>query len=83
LQQLSALFHFFLETITMTISENITVEKALKMSKNTMVFRKYNLYCPECRGNSEDTMKVVALNNRLNLKKFLKELNEALKKSKS
>jgi hypothetical protein len=69
-------------TITMTISENTTVEKALKMSKNIIrVFRKYNLYCPECKGNREDTVKMVALNNGLNIKKFLKELNEALKKS--
>ncbi|GEM_PF-1924941 len=53
------------------------------MSKEVFrVFKKYNHYRPERKGNREDTVKIGALNNCPNLEKLLKELDEALKKSK-
>ncbi len=62
----------------MEIKEKTTVHEAIKRSKEVIkVFKKYNLDCPSCRGSAEETMEKVAVNNGLDIKKFLKELNEA------
>jgi hybrid cluster-associated redox disulfide protein len=60
----------------MKINESTTVEDALKGSEGAvMIFRKYKLDCPGCRGSGADTIKKVAVNNGLDLKAFLEDLN--------
>ena len=55
----------------MQISENTTVDDAIKKSKNVIkIFKKYNLDCTSCKGKNEDTIKIVAQNNGLDLKKY-------------
>ena len=46
----------------------------------TKVFKKHNLDCLSCRGIEQDTLRIVAVNNGLDLEEFLKELKEAAKK---
>ncbi len=43
------------------------------------VYKKYGLDCPGCKGAGEDTVEMAALNNGLDLKKFLSDLNKAVK----
>jgi hypothetical protein len=65
----------------MTFSENTTVEETLKKSRSAIkIFGKYNLYCPDCKGKKEDTLKIVALNNGIDIKTFLRELNNTKRK---
>lgn len=65
----------------MAITEKMTVIQVLKNSQNTKnVFKKYNLYCTGCRGNTEDTIEKVAINNGLDVASFVKELNKAAEK---
>lgn len=62
----------------MKISEKTTVEEAMKKSPEAArVFRKYKLDCPDCRGAGQDTIAMVALNNGLDLKVLLQDLNDA------
>jgi len=62
----------------MKITEHTTVHDALKKSRHALnVFKKHKLYCPHCKGSVEDTIGKVALNNGLDLKALLDELNEA------
>ncbi len=64
----------------MKITKNTTVQEALKKSREVLeVFRKYHLYCPGCKGSSQDTIEIVALENNIDLETFLQELNESLK----
>lgn len=64
----------------MKIKADTLVSDAIKSSKNVLkVLRKYNLDCAGCRGAVQDTIDIVAVNNGLDLKEFLKELNEAAK----
>ncbi len=63
----------------MKISAKSQLTDVLKMSKNVQgVFKKYNLVCPGCKGASEETIEKVAINNGLNLKELLADLNNAL-----
>lgn len=64
----------------MEIKEKTTVEEAVKKSPAVAaVFKKLRLDCASCRGAREDTIEKVALNNGLDIKGLLKELNRALK----
>lgn len=64
----------------MKITKNTTVQEVLKKSRDVLeVFRKHRLYCPGCKGSSQDTIEIVALENNIDLESFLKELNESLK----
>jgi len=62
----------------MKITEKTTIVEALKISKKVaQVLGSYNLDCAGCRGAENDTVEMVAVNNGLDLKKFLSELNAA------
>ncbi|HSV98475.1 MAG TPA: disulfide oxidoreductase [Spirochaetota bacterium] len=64
----------------MEIKGKTTVEEAMKKSTAVAaVFKKHRLDCASCRGAKEDTIEKVALNNGLDLKALLKELNRSLK----
>ncbi len=64
----------------MKISEKTHVLETLKMSGDILkVYKKYGLDCPGCKGAGEDTVEMAALNNGLDLKKFLSDLNKAVK----
>lgn len=64
----------------MKIKADTLVVDAIKISKNVnKVFNKYNLDCAGCRGAVEDTIDKVAVNNGLELKQLLADLNEAVK----
>ncbi len=60
----------------MKITADTSVQDALKQSKNVQqVFKKYRLHCAACKGSKEDTIRIAAENNGLDLDAFLKELN--------
>ncbi|MCP4134450.1 MAG: hypothetical protein GY754_25985 [bacterium] len=62
----------------MKIDAKTRVTDALQSSKEVVkVFKKYDLYCPACKGADEDTIKIVAHHHALNLEEFLSELNGA------
>ena len=64
----------------MEIKDKTTVEEAIKKSREAArVLKKYNLDCAGCKGAKEDTIEKVAVNNGLDLKELLKELNAAAK----
>lgn len=64
----------------MKIKADTVVVDAIKMSKEvTKVLKKYKLDCAGCRGAVEDTIEKVAVNNGLDLKVFLEDLNNAIK----
>ncbi|HPN57459.1 MAG TPA: hypothetical protein PLD92_11490 [Candidatus Omnitrophota bacterium] len=66
----------------MEIKETTTVEEAIKKSPAVAaVFKKLRLDCPSCRGARADTIMKVAINNGLELKSLLLELNRALKET--
>jgi hypothetical protein len=46
-----------------------------KNKKTAEIFRELGLSCEFCKGISEDTVEKVAINNGLELKKFLSRLN--------
>ena len=46
-------------------------------------FKKYNLDCIGCKGADEETIRMVALNYGLDVKQFVKELNDAIKEAKN
>jgi hypothetical protein len=49
----------------MKFSENSTVEDALKKSKAAIkILRKYNLYCPNCKGKKRGYPKKSSLEQR-------------------
>jgi hybrid cluster-associated redox disulfide protein len=47
------------------------------------VFKKYNLDCIGCKGADEDTVRIVAVNNGIDVNQFVKELNDAIKEAKN
>lgn len=52
---------------------------ALKMSNEIMkIFKKYGLYCPQCKGIGEDTIEKIAMCNGMDVKEFVNELNATL-----
>ncbi len=60
----------------MKITKETKVLDAVKNLKSSVkVFNKYNLDCPGCKGAVEDTIEKVAINNGLDLEKFINELN--------
>lgn len=64
----------------MKITSSTNVSEAMKASKKiSIIFRQYDLDCPGCRGSVECTVEKVAVNNGLDIKAFLAELNNALK----
>ncbi len=64
----------------MKIKADTLVSDAIKMSKEVAkVLNKYKLDCAGCRGAVEDTIDKVAVNNGLDVKQFLDDLNEAVK----
>jgi hybrid cluster-associated redox disulfide protein len=64
----------------MEIREKTTVDEAIKKSREVAkVLKKYNLDCAGCRGAKEDTIEKIAINNGLNVKDLLRELNQAAK----
>jgi hypothetical protein len=63
----------------MKITKNTRALDAIRMSKKIIrVFEGFGLYCPMCKGVAEETIEKIAVNNGLELKKLLKELNSAL-----
>ena len=63
----------------MKITEKTTVTEAINISKEVLsVFKKYNLDCPGCKGAGEDTIKIAAINNGLELESLLMELNSVI-----
>jgi len=64
----------------MKVTADMTVANVLKQSKKAAeVFRKYNLYCIGCKGAVEDTIMKVAVNNGIDVKVFVEELNKAMR----
>lgn len=63
----------------MKINSDTKVNEALKMSKEVRkVFSDYKLVCPSCKGMVQDSIKKVAVNNGLELNKFIEDLNKVL-----
>lgn len=61
----------------MKITRETPILEALKNSKNSAaVVKKYGLFCPTCKGASEDTVRIVAVNRGIDLETFLAELNK-------
>lgn len=62
----------------MKITKQTRATEAIKSSKNVMaIFKKYDLYCPGCRGIAEETVEQIAICNGLDVKEFVEELNRA------
>lgn len=63
----------------MKVDKDLKLRDLLKMSgRVAKVLENYNLECAGCRGNEHDTVERVAVNNGLDLDKFLSELNDAV-----
>lgn len=63
----------------MKIIKSTKAPDAIKLSPNIMkIFKKYDLYCPRCKGISEDTIEKIALCNGMDVQAFVDELNGAL-----
>jgi hybrid cluster-associated redox disulfide protein len=63
----------------MRITKNTKALDAIKMShKIIKVLENHGLYCLTCKGAVEDTIEKIAVNNGMDAKEFLKELNAAL-----
>ena len=63
----------------MKITKTTMALDAMKMSGGIMkIFKKRGLYCPRCKGIGEDTIEKIAVCNGMDVKEFLKELNDAL-----
>ncbi len=63
----------------MKITKETKALDALRMSGNIIkVFQMHNLYCPGCKGISQDTIEKVAICNGMDIREFLEELNGAL-----
>jgi hypothetical protein len=63
----------------MKITKSTKAPDAIKLSGNIIkIFQKYNLYCPRCKGISEDTIEKIAICNGMDVQKFVDELNSAL-----
>jgi beta-galactosidase beta subunit len=63
----------------MKITKNTKAIDALKLTSNVIkVFRKYDLYCPGCKGIGEETIEKIAVCNGMDVQKFLDELNGSL-----
>lgn len=62
----------------MKITRNTKATDALKSSRSVLaVFKKHNLYCPGCRGITEETIEKIAICNGMDVKEFVDELNGA------
>lgn len=42
------------------------------------IFKKYDLYCPRCKGIGEDTIEKIAICRGMDVQAFVDELNSAL-----
>lgn len=63
----------------MKITKHTKAPDALKLSAKILkVFKKHNLYCPECKGIGEDTIEKIAICKGLDVQAFVDELNGAL-----
>jgi len=85
LYSLSHIFFFLLHYFTilqrdhsMKITRDMSILEALKISKNSAaVVKKYDLFCPSCKGAAEDTVQIVAVNRGIDLETLLAELNKS------
>ncbi|MGL4368798.1 MAG: hypothetical protein ACRCUT_03890 [Spirochaetota bacterium] len=58
------------------IREDTRLSELFKNNKDAVkVFQKFALSCPRCKGQAQDTIAKVAVNNGLDLKAFLSALN--------
>jgi hypothetical protein len=65
--------------IIMKITKSTKVPDAIKLSDSILqIFKKYDLYCPRCKGVGEDTIEKVAICNGMDVQIFVDELNSAL-----
>ncbi len=63
----------------MKITKSTKAPDAIKMSPNIMkIFKKYDLYCPRCKGIGEDTIEKIAICRGMDVQAFVDELNSAL-----
>ena len=63
----------------MKITKSTKAPDAMKISPNIMkIFKKYELYCPRCKGIGEDTIEKIALCNGMDVQAFVDQLNGAL-----
>ena len=62
----------------MQIEAHSKISEVLKENPELKeIFEKYNLNCLSCKGIAEETIEKAAINNGLDLKTFLSELNKA------
>ena len=67
-------------THEMKITKDTGALEALRMSGSIIqVFQRHNLYCPGCKGISQETIEKIALCNGMDVAQFVDELNDALK----
>jgi hypothetical protein len=63
----------------MKITNSTKAPDALKLSPDIIkIFKKYDLYCPGCKGIDEDTIEKIAICNGMDVQAFVDELNRAL-----
>lgn len=63
----------------MKITKSTKTPDAMKQSPAILaIFRKYDLYCPGCKGAAEDTIEKVAICNGMDVQEFVDELNGVL-----
>ena len=62
----------------MKITEKTRVHDAIKSSANVLkVLEKYGLDCAGCKGAVEETVEKLAINNGLDVKTLVRELNRS------
>ena len=58
------------------VDKNTKISELFKTDKNAInVFKKFDLACPGCRGQAQDTIAKVAVNNGLDPQKLIHALN--------
>ena len=63
----------------MKITKATKALDAFKMSGEIVkLFKKRGLYCPACKGISEETIEKIAICNGMDVSAFVKELNDVL-----
>ena len=64
------------------ISEEMAISAIIqKYPETSSVFLNYGLYCFGCLAASSETIKIAAKLHKINLDKFLEDLNEAAERS--
>ncbi len=68
-----------MEIHNMKITRSMKAPDAIKLSPGIIkIFKKYELYCPGCKGIGEDTIEKIAICNGMDVQAFVDELNRAL-----